>query len=136
MASPPSVGRFFAEDYRDAPAWFKSKFLSTLNLFAFPTFTALNSGITAENLNVQFYSTTFVGSATATSNAFSFQSAIQGTPVAVTLAQIQVVGAATPTYISSAVSVANWSYTGSTITIHSIPGLSNSVHYKLTLRVE
>ncbi len=136
MATPPSVKRFYGEDYKDAPAWFRTKFLNTLNLFSFPVYTALNGDIDASNLNIQYYTFSIAGSATATSNVVSFKTTISGTVHGVSLMSAVITGAATPTFLTTAPAVASWTVSGNEITIQSITGLSNSTTYNITIKVE
>ena len=73
MASPPSIQRFYSDDYKDAPTWFKSTFLNTLNLFVFPVYNAINKNLTVtDNLNQGYSTISLTGSATATNNTASF----------------------------------------------------------------
>lgn len=136
MATPPSIKRFYAEDYKDAPTWFKTRFLNTLNLFSFPVYTALNGDIDESNLNIQYFTFTLVGSSTATNNVVSFQSTIQGQVHGITLMSAVITGVATPTYLTAAPAIASWTISGTTLTIQSIAGLSDNVTYKITVKVE
>lgn len=136
MASPPSIQRFYSDDYKDAPSWFKQTFLNTLNLFVFPTYNALNKNLTiTDNLNQGYVTINLTGSATATNNTASFLSPIQGNPTGVTPVNVEITGTATQSYPTSAVQV-YWTFDGISINIGSITGLSNGVAYQITLRVE
>ena len=136
MASPPSIQRFYSDDYKEAPSWFKSTFLNTLNLFVFPTYNALNKNLTvADNMNFGYATIALVGNATAIDNVASFLNPIQGNPTGVDVVNVQITGTATQQYPTSAVQVF-WTYDGTSINIGSITGLSNGVNYSITLRVE
>ena len=136
MASPPSIQRFYADDFKDAPDWFKKRFLNTLNLFVFPTYNALNKNLTVgENLNQGYVTITLTGSSTPTNNTVSFLSPIQGNPTGVDVVNVQITGTPTQTYPTTAIQVF-WIFDGTSIQIGSITGLSNNVAYTLTLRVE
>ena len=136
MASPPSIQRFYSDDYKEAPNWFKQSFLNTLNLFVFPVYNALNKNLTvASNLNQAYETIQVTGNATATSNTASFLNPIEGNPTGVTVVDVQITGTPTQTYPTSAIQVF-WTFDGSSIQIGSITGLSNGVLYSITLKVE
>lgn len=136
MASPPSIQRFYSDDYREAPDWFKKTFLNTLNLFVFPTYNALNKNLDVQdNFNQGYFTIAVVGSSTPTNNTASFLSPIQGNPVGVDVVNVQITGTPTPTFPSAAIQVF-WSFDGSSIQIGAITGLSDNVQYSITLRVE
>lgn len=136
MANPPSIQRFYSDDYKEAPSWFKSTFLNTLNLFVFPTYNALNKNLTVgQNLNQAYETITVTGSATATDNTASFLNPIQGDPSGVTVVNVQVIDTPTPTFPTAAIQ-AFFTFDGTSINIGSITGLSNGVVYQITLRVE
>ena len=136
MASPPSIQRFYSDDYKEAPAWFKQTFLNTLNLFVFPVYNAINKNLTVgENLNQGYATITLVGSSTATNNTASFLNPIQGNPTGVDVVNVQITGTPTQTYPTSAIQVF-WTFDGTSINIGSITGLADNVNYSITLRVE
>jgi hypothetical protein len=136
MANPPSIQRFYADDYKEAPPWFKQRFLNTLNLFVFPTYNALNKNLTiGENINQGYTTISLTGSVTATDNTASFLNPIEGNPTGVDVVNVQIVGTPTQEYPTAAVQVF-WSFDGSSIQIGAVTGLANSVNYELTLRVE
>lgn len=136
MASPPSIQRFYSDDYKEAPTWFKSTFLNTLNLFVFPTYNALNKNLTVQdNLNQGYSAISLTGNSTPTSNTVSFLNPIQGDPQGVTVVNVQITGTATQQYPSSAVQVF-WTFDGTSVQIGSIVGLADGVSYSITLRVE
>jgi hypothetical protein len=136
MGSPPSIQRFYADDYKEAPTWFKQRFLATLNLFVFPTYNALNKNLTiAENLNQGYFTISVVGSSTPTNNTASFLNPIEGNPTGVDVVNVQITGTPTQQYPSAAVQVF-WSFDGTSIQIGAITGLADNVNYSLTLRVE
>lgn len=136
MASPPSIQRFYSDDYKEAPDWFKKTFLNTLNLFVFPTYNALNKNLTVtENLNFGYNTFSLTGSSTPTNNTTSFLNPIQGTPSGVDVVNVQITGTATPQYPSAAIQVF-WSFDGTSIQIGAITGLSDNVVYDITVRVE
>lgn len=136
MASPPSIQRFYSDDYKEAPTWFKSTFLNTLNLFVFPTYNALNKNLTVDdNLNQGYSTITIVGSSTATNNTASFLNPIQGDPTGVDVVNVQITGTPTQEYPTAAVQVF-WTFDGTSIAIGSVTGLSDGVTYSIILRVE
>ncbi len=136
MASPPSIQRFYSDDYKEAPDWFKKTFLNTLNLFVFPTYNALNKNLTiSQNINQGYVTISVTGSATPTNNTASFLNPIDGDPMGVDVVNVQITGTPTPTYPSAAIQVF-WTFDGSSIQIGAITGLANGVSYTLTLRVE
>ena len=136
MASPPSVQRFYSDDFREAPSWFKTTFLNTLNLFVFPTYNALNKNLTVgDNLNQGYETIPVTGNSTPANNTASFLNPIQGNPTGVTVVNVQITGTATQQYPAAAIQVF-WTFDGASITIGSITGLSTGVVYELTLKVE
>lgn len=136
MASPPSIQRFYADDYKEAPSWFKQRFLNTLNLFVFPTYNALNKNLTiSENLNQGYVTISVTGSVTPTNNTASFLNPIAGNPTGVDVVNVQITGTPTQEYPSAAVQVF-WSFDGTSIQIGAVTGLANGIAYSLTLRVE
>jgi hypothetical protein len=136
MASPPSIQRFYSDDYKEAPTWFKSTFLNTLNLFVFPVYNAVNKNLTvADNLNQGYETITITGNSTPTNNVASFLNPIQGDPTGVTVVNVQVIDTPTPTFPSAAIQ-AFFTFDGTSINIGSITGLSNGVNYQITLKVE
>jgi hypothetical protein len=136
MAAPPSIQRFYSDDYKESPDWFKKTFLNTLNLFVFPVYNAMNKNLTvAQNLNQAYVTISLTGSSTATNNVTSFLNPIQGDPTGVTVVNVQITGTSTPTFPTSAIQVYS-SFDGSSISIGSITGLADTVNYSITLRVE
>ena len=136
MASPPSIQRFYSDDYKEAPNWFKSSFLNTLNLFVFPTYNALNKNLTVgDNINQAYETITVTGNSTPANNTSSFLNPIQGNPTGVTVLNVQIQNIPTPTFPTAAIQVF-WSFDGTSISIGSITGLSNGVVYEITLKVE
>lgn len=136
MASPPSIQRFYSDDYKEAPTWFKSRFLNTLNLVVFPVYNALNKNLTVgDNFNSEYITLSVAGNATPTNNTASFLNPISGIPQGVTVVNVVITGAAVATYPTAAVQVF-WSFDGTSIFIGSMTGLSNGVTYNITLKVE
>lgn len=136
MASPPSIQRFYSDDYKEAPSWFKSTFLSTLNLFVFPTYNALNKNLTVgDNINQAYETITVTGNSTPANNTASFLNPIQGNPTGVTVVDVQITNTPTPVFPGAPVQVF-FSFDGTSINIGAITGLSNGVVYQITLRVE
>lgn len=136
MASPPSIQRFYSDDYKEAPSWFKNSFLNTLNLFVFPAYNALNKNLTvADNLNEAYEVIGVIGNVTPTSNVASFLNPIQGDPTGVTVVNVQITGTPTQQYPTAAVQVF-WTFDGTSIQIGAITGLANGVTYSITLKVE
>ncbi len=136
MASPPSIQRFYSDDYKEAPSWFKQTFLNTLNLFVFPTYNALNKNLSVtDNLNEAYETIPITGDTTPTNNVASFLNPIEGNPAGVTVVNVQITGTSTQQYPTSPVQVF-WTFDGTSIVIGSITGLSNGVTYDITVKVE
>lgn len=136
MASPPSIQRFYSDDYKEAPTWFKSTFLNTLNLFVFPVYNAVNKNLTVDdNLNQAYQTISLTGSSTPTNNTASFLNPIQGTPTGISVINVQITGVPTQEYPTAAVQ-AFFTFDGTSIQIGSITGLSDGVLYTITLKVE
>jgi hypothetical protein len=136
MASPPSIQRFYSDDYKDAPTWFKNNFLNTLNLFVFPTYNALNKNMTVgDNLDQAYETISVTGGAAATDNTASFLNPIQGNPNGLSVINVQVTGSPTQVYPTATVQ-AFFTFDGTSINIGSIVGLTNGVSYDITLKVE
>jgi hypothetical protein len=136
MASVPSIQRFYSDDYKAAPDWFKKTFLNTLNLFVFPTYNALNKNLTVgENINQAYETISLTGNSTPTNNTTSFLNPIEGAPTGVTVLNVTIAGTPTTQYPTAAVQVF-WTFDGTSVNIGSITGLTTGVSYQLTLRVE
>ena len=136
MASPPSIQRFYSDDYKEAPTWFKSTFLNTLNLFVFPVYNALNKNLTVgANINQAYETITVTGNSTPSNNTASFLNPIQGNPTGLTVVNVQITGTPTQTFPAAAIQ-AFFTFDGTSINIGAITGLSNGVVYQITLRVE
>lgn len=134
-AIPSSLSRKFnPADYKAAPAWFTGRFLSQLNLFTDPVYTALLNGLNfQQNFNAQIYGATIQGAASFTNNMLSFKSTIAGSPIGVTLLSKNVAGNLTTPIISPV--DFSWYYNGGTIFITGIAGLTPGVTYTLVFLV-
>lgn len=132
---PSSVSRKFnPADYKTAPSWFTGRFLSQLNLFTDPVYTALLNGLNfQQNFNAQIDGVQVKGAAAYTDNTVSFKSTIAGSPMGVILLSKNVVGnLATP--IISPVDF-SWYQNAGTIFITGIAGLTPGVNYSLVFLV-
>jgi hypothetical protein len=132
---PASTSRKFnPADYKTAEEWFKGRFLSQLNLFTDPVYTALQNGLTfKQNFNAQYFSQILTAGATADLNAFSFKSSISGIPSEIVIASCNF--AADPTIpLLSAVSI-SWYADAGTNHITAVSGLTAGSVYKIVLRI-
>jgi hypothetical protein len=132
---PASTSRKFnPADYKAAPSWFAQRFLSQLNLFTDPIYTALLNGLSfVQNFNSQYYSIVFTAGATPVANAFKFAQTITGQPVECVKVACNV--AADPTVPVSAAVDFSWYASAGVVFITAVSGLTSGVVYKLTLRV-
>jgi hypothetical protein len=132
---PASTSRKFnPADYKAAPNWFQGRFLSQLNLFTDPVYLALLNNLTfQQNFNAQYFAQVFKAGATPASNAFSFRSSIQGTPVEC----IKVACNVSSDYsipITSAVDI-SWYYNAGVVYVTAVNGLTSGTTYRLVVRL-
>lgn len=134
-ALPASTSRKFnPADYKGAPDWFTGRFLSNLNLFTDPVFTALQNGLNfQQNFNAQIFAASVQGATLYTSNTLSFQCTIQGQPVGCTLLSKNVANNLSTPIISPV--EFSWYYNAGTIAITGIGGLTPGVNYRLVFMV-
>jgi hypothetical protein len=132
---PSSISRKFnPADYKTAPAWFTGRFLSQLNLFTDPVYTALLNGLTFQNnFNAQVYTIVLKGATDFTMNTFNFKSTIQGSPIGVLLISKNIVG-------NQAVPIIgpidfSWYDNSGTIFITGVAGLIPGTTYSLVFLV-
>lgn len=132
---PASTSRKFnPADYKGLPVQFTGRFLSQLNLFTDPVYTALSNGLTfQQNFNAQYYTQILKAGSTPTTNAFSFKSTISGPPIEVIKAACNVADDPIKP-ISSAVDF-SWYHNAGVIFVTAVSGLTSGTTYKLTLRV-
>lgn len=133
----PTITRLFAEDYKDSPDWFKSKFVSTMNLFLQPIYGILNQGVDVmTNTRDEVYSFTFnCNSGTASLNTYSFiPRKFIGKPSGVIVGQCYDTTPAIPTSVGNPVTI-DWYFSGNTVYILAIYGLTSGQVYFISLRV-
>lgn len=128
----PSVKTFKYEDYPKSPEWFRN-FLVSLNYFATPVYQIINGGITYQNtISPQIYTATVTAPA-AGDTTFNFTNPIKIQPQAVLLGNIYEQGdsAAHP----SLETCVYWHISQNVIYIDSIPNLTPSTTYVITLAI-
>lgn len=133
----PTITRLFAEDYKDSPEWFKSKFVSTINLFLQPIYGILNQGVdVTTNTREEIYNFSFpCNSGTPSSNTYNFiPRKFIGRPSGVIVAQCYNSTASSPTAIGNPVTI-DWYFSGNTVYILAIYGLTSGQTYSITLRI-
>ena len=132
---PASTSRKFnPADYKIAEEWFKGRFLSQLNLFTEPVYTALLNGLTfQQNFNAQYFSQILTAGATPDKNAFSFKMSISGYPTEVIIASCNF--ASDPTIpLLSPVGI-SWYADAGIVHITAVSGLTAASVYKIVLRI-
>jgi hypothetical protein len=129
----PSIQRFQKQNYQGSPDWF-TRFLGDLNSFTEIIWNILNKNLTVgDNLDAQVFSTTILAGAAAVNNALSFQSTLKHTPTTVLVAQVADQAAYSAPF-SSAV-FPTWTFSGSTVSITGISGLTSGHTYSITFIV-
>lgn len=129
----PTIQRFQKQNYPGSPDWF-TRFLSDMNSFTEIMWNILNKNVTpADNMDAQIYLTTLLAGAAASNNTLSFQSTLKHTPQAVIIGSC-VDQAAYASPLTSAV-FPTWTFSGSTIAISGITGLTSGHTYGLTFVV-
>ena len=126
----PPLYRFDYGDYSSLGATFQ-KFLSNLNLFTLAVYNILNGGVGFQNLQRTIYSVVLTAGQV---TPLSFVNPLSIAPSGLSLVQCLAQGN-TPQALSSSVSVGNWTFDGSTITILNVSGLVAGVTYKLSLEI-
>lgn len=132
---PSSASRKFnPSDYKTSPDWFQGRFLSQLNLFTDPVYTALLNGLTfQQNFNAQIYVLNITANASFALNTASFQVGIQGQPVGMILINKNFNGNLTAPLISPI--DYSWYFSNGSIFITGISGLVPGINYNLTFLV-
>lgn len=129
----PTIQRFQKQNYPGSPDWF-TRFLSDLNSFTEIIWNILNKNLTpADNLDAQVYETSIRAGAAALNNTLSFQSTLKHTPLAVLVGQVSDQAAYAAPFSSSV--FATWTFSGTTISITGITGLTSAHTYNITLIV-
>lgn len=129
----PTIQRFQKQNYPGSPDWF-TRFIADLNSFTEIMWNILNKNLTpSDNLDAQVYVFAQRAGAAAANNTLSFQSTLKHTPQAVIVGQV-VDQAAYSAALSGAVGV-SWTFSGTTISITGISGLTSSHTYTITLVV-
>lgn len=137
LSDLPTITRLYAEDYKDSPDWFKSKFVSTMNLFLQPVYGILNQGIdVTQNTRMEEYMLTFpCQSGTPSNNTLNFTPRkFVGKPFGVIVAQCYNTTAASPTAIGNPVTI-DWYFSGNNIYILAIYGLTSGQTYSISLLI-
>jgi len=126
----PTLQRFDAGDYKDAPPWFVNKFLPAVNLFTQPIYNILNQGIQIlVNSAQEIYPFTLLAGAAATNNTFLFTpKKLTSKVTGVVIAQCFNASAAVPTAIGNPVTL-DWYWTGSQVKVLAVYGLTNATTY-------
>ncbi len=129
----PVIQRFQKQNYPGSPDWF-TRFLSDLNQFTETVWNILNNNITPpDNMDAQVYTTSVLAKATVAANAFSFQSTINHSPLAVMVGAVND-QAAYKSPLNSAVGI-QWTYSGGTISVTGVSGLTTGHTYSITLLI-
>ena len=132
----PTIQRIYADDFRQAPDWFRNEFIRTFNLFSQPIYNILNQGVNVmENTLEDFYTFTLTSTGVPATDKLSFiPKKFFGKPTGVILCQC-VANTATVQAIGNPVTF-DWVYgSGGTIQILAIYGLTVGVQYSLTVRI-
>jgi len=133
MASLPPVKLISREDIGpDAPEWI-DKLLYPINLFMTSVYQALNKQLTDDNTKSQTRSFALIGSATAASNVYSFQTDYQLTPNEVVLQKIE--RADGQNSVFTAAPYVSWNYRNGTFNVLGITGLTTGVRYNVFLKL-
>jgi hypothetical protein len=127
----PTIQRFQKQNYPGSPDWF-TRFISDLNSFTEIVWNILNNNVTpADNMDAQVYQTTVLAGAAAADNAFQFMSTLNHNPQAILVGYV----ADTAAYeapLANAVGI-QWTFSGSTISVTGVTGLTAGHTYALTL---
>lgn len=129
----PVIQRFQKQNYPGSAEWF-TRFISDLNTFTETIWNTLNNNITpSDNMDAQVYTTSILAGAAASNNTLAFQTTLKHTPQAVIIVNC-VDKTAYSSAFTSAV-FATWSFSGTTISITGITGLTNGHTYNVTFLV-
>ncbi len=126
----PTIQRLKYEDYARATDWKEGMQLlvNSLNLYITPVYDILNGGITYMNLTVpQTYQKVITAAATTT---FSFVNPLRQQPQAVLIGNCW---SGIPTTHPAVALQPYWHYTGNTIIIDNIVGLTSGTQYTILL---
>jgi hypothetical protein len=126
---PPSY-RFDFGDYTSLGDTFQ-KFLSNLNVYTLAVYNILNKGIGFQNLQRVVYT---VKVTAGTTTPVVFVNPLPITPSGVVVCNVQLVGKTTVA-ITSAVSAANWTFDGRSITVLDVTGLTSGSVYMLSMEI-
>ena len=126
----PPLYRFDFGDYASLGSTFQ-KFLANMNLFTLNVYNILNGGIGFANLQRAVYTQKVTAGST---TPLSFTNPLPVPPSGVTVCNVQLVGN-TNVAMTTAVSAANWTYNGKTISILNIVGLTAGSVYSVSLEV-
>jgi hypothetical protein len=126
----PTIQRFQKQNYPGSPDWF-TRFISDVNSFTEIIWNILNKNVTpSDNMDAQVYQTTLLAGAAASNNTLSFQSTLKHTPQAVIIGAVTDQAAYSGAF-SSAV-FPTWSFSGTTVSIVGITGLTSGHTYSIT----
>lgn len=132
----PTIQRLFADDFKQAPDWFRNEFIRTFNLFSQAIYDIANQGIdVTQNTKDEFYTFTLTSTGVPVNDTLSFiPKKFVGKPSGVIMCQC-LANTATVTAIGNPVTF-DWVYgSGGTIKILAIYGLTSGVNYSITVRI-
>lgn len=130
----PTIQRLYADDFHQAPDWFRNEFIRTFNLFSQPVFNILNQGIDiSQNTLQEIYRFSITSSGVPSKDIISFiPKKFFGKPSGVVISQC-IVNTPTVTPVGNPVTL-DWVYgSGGTVQILAIYGLTSGVNYTFTL---
>ena len=130
----PTIQRLKFEDYANSADW-KAAFQSlvnSLNLFMTPVYNILNGGVAYMNLQApQLYTKILTSAAAATGNTFTFTNPLPIAPSAVIVGNVWT---GLPSTHPTTCQVF-WHYTGNSVVVDSVTGLTSGSQYTLVLVV-
>lgn len=127
----PTIQRFQKQNYPGSPDWF-TRFISDLNSFTEIVWNILNKNITPDdNMDAQIYQTSIRAGATSADNAFQFISTLDHSPQAVFIGYVAD-QAAYEAPLAAAVGI-QWTFSGGTVSVTGVSGLTDTHTYSLTL---
>lgn len=132
----PTIQRIFADDFKNAPDWFRNEFIRTFNLFSQPVYDILNQGVSIpQNTLEEFYTFTLTSTGVPASDTLSFiPKKFIGRPSGVIMCQC-LANVANVAAVGNPVTF-DWVYgSGGTIQILAIYGLTSTVEYSITVRI-
>lgn len=137
MGSLGPFKNFLPEDYPKSPDWF-TKFLANLNQFTLSVYNNLNGDL---NVFTNLAEARFVLSITAGADALtwtgptSFKNPLGNAQISdLWITKVQIMGVKVYTPVTTNIGPIDWSCSGSSIILNSIPGLIAGVQYAITLR--